>query len=388
MGAENQMSGYRILLINWRDIAHPEAGGAEVHAHEIFRRLAAAGNEVTFLTCAWPGCESEVEIDGIRSIRGGKNMTFNYAVPGLMKKLDVDRNFDIVIEDVNKIPFNTPKHTSLPRLILFHHLFGSTIFREASFPIAFYVWLWERMIPRFYRNEWVQVVSRDTRSELLELGFDAEKIQVVYNGIDSAQYSPPDDGAGRSAAEEPYILYMGRIKRYKRLELILEAFERAARFGLGNRTKLIFAGLGDDYKRLEKKASELGISHRVSFLGRVSEEQKTDLLRYALCVVNPSPKEGWGITNMEAAACGAPVVASRSPGLRESVRDGKTGYLFTPGDVAQFSARVVQIASDQALRERMSAAAREFALSVTWEEAARLTGEYIGKIVRQAPKRS
>ena len=382
------MSGYRILLINWRDIAHPEAGGAEVHAHEIFRRLAAAGNEVTFLTCAWPGCESEVEIDGIRSIRGGKNMTFNYAVPGLMKKLDVDNTFDIVIEDVNKIPFNTLKHTRLPRLILFHHLFGSTIFREASFPIALYVWLWERMIPRFYRDEWVQVVSQDTRNELVELGFDRERIEVVYNGIDSTQYTPPDDGGARTGAEEPYILYMGRIKRYKRLDLILEAFERAARFGLSNRTKLIFAGLGDDYPRLKKKAEELGIEPRVSFLGRVSEEQKIDLLRSAVCVVNPSPKEGWGITNMEAAACGTPVVASRSPGLRESVRDGKTGYLFTPGDVAQFSARIVQIAGDPAMRERMAAAARDFALSVTWEEAARLTGEYIGKIVKLGAKRS
>ena len=113
--------GYKILLINWRDIEHPEAGGAEVHAHEIFRRLAAAGHEVTFLTCAWPGCESEAEIDGIKIIRGGKNMTFNYAVPGLLKQLDADSNFDIVVEDVNKIPFRTPKYTRLPRLIQLCH---------------------------------------------------------------------------------------------------------------------------------------------------------------------------------------------------------------------------------------------------------------------------
>jgi glycosyltransferase involved in cell wall biosynthesis len=315
-------------------------------------------------------------------------MTFNYAVPGLMKRLDVERSFDIVVEDVNKIPFRTPKLTSLPRLILFHHLFGNTIFREAAFPVALYVWLWERMIPRFYRNEWVQVVSQDTRSELLESGFDPERTKVVYNGIDSERYTPPDHDNERSGAEEPYILYMGRIKRYKRLDLILDAFARAIHSGLESNVKLIFAGAGDDYPRLEKRAGQLDIARRVSFLGRVSEERKTDLLRHAVCVVNPSPKEGWGITNMEAAACGTPVVASRSPGLRESVRDQRTGYLFTPGDVAQFSARIVQIAGDSDLRGRMGAAAREFAESLTWDEAARLSGEYMEKIIQQEQKRS
>jgi glycosyltransferase involved in cell wall biosynthesis len=244
------------------------------------------------------------------------------------------------------------------------------------------------MIPRFYRNEWVQVVSQDTRSELVEMGFPEERIKVVYNGIDSGKYTPPEDVSVRSDAEEPYILYMGRIKRYKRLNLILDAFARAIHSGIEDRTKLIFAGAGDDYPRLEKRAAELEISQRVSFLGRVSEEQKTDLLRHAICVVNPSPKEGWGITNMEAAACGTPVVASRSPGLRESVRDQRTGYLFTPGDVAQFSARIVQICGDGELRARMGAAAREFAESLTWDEAARLTGEYMEKIIAQGKKRS
>ncbi len=380
--------GYKILLINWRDIAHPEAGGAEVHAHEIFTRLAAAGHEVTFLTCAWPGCESETEIDGLRIIRGGKNMTFNYSVPELMRKLDVEKKFDIVVEDVNKIPFRTPKHTRLPRLILFHHLFGATIFREAVFPVALYVWLWEQMIPRFYRDEWVQVVSRDTKGELVDIGFAPERIKVVYNGIDSNLYSPSGHGAGSAPSEEPYLLYMGRVKRYKRLDLILEAFARAIRGGLQDGTRLIFAGAGDDYPRLLKRAAKLGIADRTSFLGRVTQEHKIDLLRHALCVVNSSPKEGWGITNMEASACGTPVVASRSPGLRESVRDGRSGYLFTPGDVAQFSARIVQLATDPIVRRRMGEGAREFAESLTWQEAARLTGEYITQIIRRSPGRS
>ncbi|HLA39366.1 MAG TPA: glycosyltransferase family 4 protein [Candidatus Glassbacteria bacterium] len=371
---------YRILLINWRDIQHPEAGGAEVHAHEIFRRLASRGHEVTFLTCAWPGCEPRAQIDGIRVVRGGKNATFNYAVPRLAGALEFEKNFDIVVEDLNKIPLLTPRFVRIPRLILVHHLFGATIFREAVFPVAAYVWLWEQLIPFFYKREWVQSVSQDTTDELAAKGFSREKIRIVYNGIDCSRYTPGPAEA-RADGEERYLLYMGRIKRYKRLDLILEAFQRAGRMGLPADIRLVFAGAGDDYPRLQKRAEKLAITGRTSFRGRVSEEEKINLLRGAVCVVNPSPKEGWGITNMEAAACGTPVVASRSPGLRESVRDGRTGFLFTPGDVAQFSARIVQVAADQRLRIRLSAEARRFAETLTWNESAQRTEQYISHII-------
>ncbi|MEA1996495.1 MAG: glycosyltransferase, partial [Gemmatimonadota bacterium] len=117
--------GYNILLINWRDIAHPEAGGAEVHAHEIFSRIVRLGHRVTWLCATWPGCEPEAEIDGIEILRRGRNMTFNFAVPGILRGELASRKFDIIVDDENKIPFCTPRLSPLPRLILFHHLFGA-----------------------------------------------------------------------------------------------------------------------------------------------------------------------------------------------------------------------------------------------------------------------
>jgi len=373
--------GYNILLVNWRDIDHPEAGGAEVHAHEIFRRLAAMGHGVNFLTAAWPGCEPEATIDGIQVRRVGRNMTFNYTAARMLRS-ELSAGFDILVEDVNKIPFCGPWVSKLPRLILFHHLFGRTIFREASPPIAAYVYLWERMIPFIYRSEHVQAVSQDTAGELIAMGFDRKKIRIVYNAVDSAVCTPAP--AGENAPfENPYILYLGRVKRYKRLDLILEAFSIAARSGLDPGVRLVFAGGGDDYPRLEKRAAALGIAHRCTFSGRVSEERKIALLRHALVVVNSSPKEGWGITNLEAAACGIPVVASRSPGLRESVRDGVGGYLFTPGDIQGFAGKLVAIAGDPQLRAKLGAGAREFALNFSWDKSAGQTLEYISDIVEK-----
>lgn len=374
--------GYRILLINWRDIEHPEAGGAEVHAHEIFRRIASSGHQVSFLCCAWPGCEKQVTLDGIRVIRAGRNFTFNYSVPGLVRNLLASDGFDIIVEDVNKIPFWTSRITKLPKLILFHHLFGNTIFRETSPPVAAYVYLWERLIPLIYRREWVQVVSQDTAAELAGMGFAKDRIRVVYNGIDCTRYTPAPD-LEELTAEKPYLLYMGRIKRYKRLELILKAFSWAAGHGLDRRTRLVFAGGGDDYPRLKAGAGRLGIQDRTNFLGRVSEEVKIDLLQHALCVLNSSPKEGWGITNMEASACGTPVIASRSPGLRESVKDGESGFLFNPGDIADFGSQIIRVVSDPQLRGKLSQGARRFAETFSWDDSAQKTLTYIEDILEK-----
>ncbi|MEA1996183.1 MAG: glycosyltransferase, partial [Gemmatimonadota bacterium] len=212
-----------------------------------------------------------------------------------------------------------------------------------------------------------------------------ERIRTVYNGVDSSSFSPvaAGDGSSSSPQDAPYILYMGRIKRYKRLELILEGFSHARQEGLSRGIRLVIAGAGDDSPRLEARAVKLGISDITSFPGRVSEKEKVRLMQHALAVVNPSPKEGWGITNIEAQACGTPVIASRSPGLRESVRDGVTGFLFAPGDVEDLAARILQVAHDETLRDKLGRAAREFAMGFTWDEAAESTLRYIEDILEK-----
>ena len=90
-----------------------------------------------------------------------------------------------------------------------------------------------------------------------------------------------------------------------------------------------------------------------------------------------SPKEGWGITNLEAAACGTPVVASNSPGIRESVRDGETGFLVPHGDTAAMAVALWRIAGSPVLVRTLGANARTFAESFTWERAALETESHL-----------
>ena len=134
--------------------------------------------------------------------------------------------------------------------------------------------------------------------------------------------------------------------------------------------RLEVAGSGDDAPRLEAVARGLGLSDRVRFLGRVSEEEKISLYRRASVALNSSLKEGWGLTSIEANGCGTPVVASDVPGLCDSVRDGQTGFLVPFGDAQAMADRIGRILGDRDLAARLQSASLEWARSHTWDAVA------------------
>jgi glycosyltransferase involved in cell wall biosynthesis len=145
--------------------------------------------------------------------------------------------------------------------------------------------------------------------------------------------------------------------------------------------RLDIAGAGEDRPRLERLVQDLGVGDGVRFLGRVSDEEKLSLLRSRWANIFPSCKEGWGITNVEAAACGTPSVASDSPGLRDSVRDGETGYLVRHGDPGALAARMLELASEPSLVEQLGRRARQFAEGLSWERAAEETERWIRTMI-------
>src|SRR6185369_9671296 len=139
--------------------------------------------------------------------------------------------------------------------------------------------------------------------------------------------------------------YLGRLKRYKGVHFVIRAF---AACGAPDAV-LEIAGAGDYRPALEALARSLDLGDRVRFLGRISESEKLSLLRRAWALAFASPKEGWGITNLEAAACATPVVASNSPGIRESVRDGETGFLVPHGDIGAMANAMRRLATSRKL---------------------------------------
>jgi glycosyltransferase involved in cell wall biosynthesis len=371
----------RILLVNWNDRENPHAGGAEVHLHEIFGRLArggGGGHAIDLVASGWPGAAPEAVVDGMHVRRAGGRYSFAIHARPLVRRLLARHAYDVVVEDINKLPLFLPSLTRLPFVAVVPHLFGTTAFAEASWPMAAAVWAAEKAIPRAYRRAAFHVISDSTRDDLVARGIPAERITVIYPGVDATWYTP-DPASPRAAI--PTFLYVGRLKRYKGVDTALRAFAAARR----TEPALAFeiAGQGDDRPRLERLAAALGLGAAVRFRGFVAEGDKRELLRRAWAVVFPSPKEGWGISNVEAAACGTPAIASDSPGLRESVRHGATGYLVPHGDVAALAERMLALARDPALVARLGEGARAFAATLSWDAAAAATARHLDAVIRK-----
>ncbi|MDH3214714.1 MAG: glycosyltransferase family 4 protein [Candidatus Krumholzibacteria bacterium] len=355
----------RFVAVNWRDLRNPEAGGAEVHLHEILKRMAASGHEVTLFATGFPGGLERESYDGIDVIRKGSWYNANYVLPLQVRSFCARNTVDLVIEDINKIPFFLPALTKTRVLPVIPHLFGTTVYRETNFLLASYVFLWERLIPWVYRGCRFAVISPSTKSDLIARGIREDRIEVVLCGLDHAKYRRIE---GLDRYSDPTIIHFGRIRKYKSIDLVVRAFARI-KAEMPN-ARLLVVGDGPEKPHIVDFVDKLGLSESVRFLGVIKTEELVRLLNQVHVFLNASPKEGWGLTVVEANACGVPVVASDRPGLRDSVQEGETGYLVEYGDVAAFAERSLSLIRDTQKWHDMSAAATAWAKSLTWDRTA------------------
>ncbi len=355
----------RILVVNWQDRLNPQAGGAEIHLHEIFGRLARRGHEVTLLVSGFEGGAGLDEVDGMVVHRVGGRMTFGLHARRHFRRRLAQSRYHMVVEDLNKVPLFTPLWSPAPTVLLIHHLFGITAFQEASPPVALATWLLERPIPWVYRKVPVVAVSRSTAEDLRTRGLDPAQMAIVPNGVDLERYRPDPELA---PFQEPTVLYLGRLKRYKRVDLLIRAVARIREEGV--EARLLIAGRGDHERPLRDLTARLGVQKDVDFLGFVDEARKVELLRRSWIHALTSPKEGWGIANLEAAACGTPTVASDSPGLRDSVLNGRTGRLVPHENLEALTEELRRLLLNRTEREEMGREARRFAEGFSWDGAA------------------
>jgi len=366
-----------ILVVNWQDITNPQGGGAEVHFHEIFRRVAARGHRVTLCCSSYPGAPAREERDGIEILRTGSRSLFNFQFPSQYRALARERRFDVVVEDLNKIPFFTPRFVTSPLAGIAHHMFGSSIFQETNPLAASYVYFSEKIALRCYRDRIpFMVVSPSTKEEFLRAGFREERLEVIHNCVDHERYRA--DLSRKSA--EPLIGYFGRLKKYKSVEHFLAAVAPVAKEN--PRLTVVVMGGGDDRPRLERITGELGIAPSVKFTGFLPEQEVVrELQRWWFCVM-PSSKEGWGLTVVEANACGTPAIASNVPGLRDAVREGETGLLYPYGDTDALEGSIRRLLGDEELRQRMTRDAILWAKSFSWDAAAERTIAFLERVIR------
>jgi glycosyltransferase involved in cell wall biosynthesis len=356
----------KILALNWNDLRNPYGGGAEVHLEELLRRLVSYGHEVTLFCSGWTDCVAEETIEGVHIIRRGNRFNFNLIAPWHLRALVKRQQFDLLIEDINKIPFYTPAYLNLKTLVVIPHLFATTVFQEINFVLGTYIYLFERPLVSVYRGRHFNVISESTADDMVARGVPRKDISVIHCGIDRKTYSY--DASVRKY-DRPTILYLGRIKKYKSIQHLILAFKQVKE-RIGD-ARLMIVGSGDYLPQLKQLAAAIGVQKDVEFPGYVSLSEKVERMRRAHVSVLPSLKEGWGLTNIEANSVGTAVVAANSQGLRDSVQDGVTGFLYEHGNVDQLAQKLLSILEDRSLREKLERGGMAWAEKFNWDDAAR-----------------
>ncbi|MCI4317097.1 MAG: glycosyltransferase family 4 protein [Thermoplasmata archaeon] len=352
-----------VLWLNQLDPGHPWAGGAERHIEEVGRRLVARGHRVTVVAESFEGLSPETDLFGMKILRPVPRGLLHAWVLSNARRLVEDHSVDIVVGDLSKIvPWGRKSLGGAPLVSVFRHFSGQTIFTEAPFPAAPILWAVERLVPTFLRRSEIVTESRATASILNDLGAHGAEISRIPPGVDAARFSP--EPSARSPT--PLIAYVGRLKRYKRLEHALRAFSLVR--ATSPQSEFHIAGGGSDHDRLVERARALGLSESVRFLGSLSVAEIVQLYRRAWVHVQPSCAEGWGLTALESMACGTPVVAFAAVSLPETVGPLCADLLAADGDVRSLADAMVRgLARPERLDPMAAQRLAQYAAGFSWD---------------------
>lgn len=359
---QKKKSGLRILIYNWRDRKHVWAGGAEVYIDELSKQWVKGENTVVMF-CGNDGRSARDEtIDGIRIIRRGG--FFTVYLWGMLYFIFKFRGcFDLIIDSENGIPFFTPLFSRKPVLLLIHHVHQEIFIEHLKFPLSYIARFIEgNIMPFIYRNKTVITVSESSKKEIVKAGIaNEDRIQIINPGITPVvtHYQKTD---------YPTIIYLGRLKAYKNIDIAIRAFYQLKK--KIKRARFWIVGEGDSFTELRDLTIKLGLEKSIFFHGKVSDEEKIRLLSQSWVAVQPSQVEGWGITVIEANACQTPVVASNTNGLKDSVIDHKTGLLVRIRDTKEFAKALSKIIKNNMFRESISKEAFLWSKKFHWEASA------------------
>ncbi len=345
-----------VVLLNWRDTAHPQGGGSERYVEHVAFGLADRGYRVTICCSTYAGAAADETVRGVRFRRRGNDLTVYWYALRFVAAVSAD----LVVDVQNGLPFLSRLVTRSPVVVLVHHLHREQ-WRIVFGPIVGRIgwWIESWLAPRIYRRCRYVTVSQATRLGLAGVGVAESRTEVIHNGLDAV---PPGCLPARSAA--PLLVAVSRLAPHKRLEHAIEVVARLRHRWPGLRLELI--GQGPWHDSLAEYAAARGVSDAVTLHGWVDEPGKHAALARAWVHLCPSVKEGWGLVVIEAAAHGVPTVAYRSAGgVVESVRHADTGLLVD--DLDHFVAAVESLLASPSLRDTMASACVARAAECSWD---------------------
>jgi glycosyltransferase involved in cell wall biosynthesis len=360
------MAHLKILWFNWRCWLNPAMGGAEVFTREVASRWVKNGNDLTLFTSTFAGCKKEEVSEGVTIIRsGGRFNVYNQA----KKFYDCyfkNQHFDVVIDEINTRPFFCPKYVRNGETViaLIHQLAKEFWFYEVPFPASYIgYYLLEDYWLKQYANMPTFTVSKSTSDDLLNLGF--KNITILPEGLN---FDPLIDLPVKET--KPIMAFSGRLKRAKRPDHAIEAFKLLKK--RIPQSELWIFGDGPYRKKLEVIAGP-----DVRFFGNLPTANRLELIKSCWILLVPGVREGWGLNVTEANALGTPAVAYDVPGLRDSIKNGKTGLLVKAGDITSLANAAISLSNNPVELQSLSYNALNYSKSFKWDNTA---NEFMNKI--------
>jgi glycosyltransferase involved in cell wall biosynthesis len=372
----------RLLILNWRDPHHPKAGGAETLTFEWAQGWRTAGLEVTWFANEFPGSVPEIWQDGIRIVRRGGPYTQSLHA----RKFDRREGpFDLVVEEINTLPFLSCLWAIGRSVLLMHQLAREVWFYEAPWGLSWLGYLAEPLYLRLYRRQPAMVLSPSTRTDLEHLGFDTNRIGLLAGAsdavVDAALPRPR-----RTSGDFSYI-YVGRLAASKRVHDIIAAFATASRVlglqGIRIRLWIVGTGLPSYERRLRSLVQRLDLGETVQFRGWVNKWWLDDKLSSCDVLVMASVREGWGLVVTEANSIGIPAIGYPVHGLRDSIQHGITGLVSTAQNPTSLSREMVKLASSPDLLDRLAEASLKDAALRDWSSSRRRAVEALARAASQ-----
>jgi 1,2-diacylglycerol 3-alpha-glucosyltransferase len=313
---------------------HPRVGGVETHVRELAQGLAEAGDHVTVLTHEVPGSASVDWVGPVEVLRFPLTVkSHNYPLSlQLFRYLRSHRsNFDLVhMHSYHTLVGHAAVGVGLPLVFTPHyHGTGHTPFRAQLHR------LYRPAGARLFRAaDAIICVSTSERGQVVaDFPAVAGKVVTIPNGT---HRPAPVPVSGVPGADRPVVLTVGRLERYKNIDLIIDAFQ-----ALPSPASLVVVGDGPDRPRLERHTRTGQDRWPVIFTGKISDTQLGGLLAQASVVTSASDHEAFGLTLAEGLAAGARVVASAIPAhaeIAELAGADAPVVLVDPRDTGQFSA--------------------------------------------------
>lgn len=378
------MKKITILALSWRDIRSPKAGGAEVHTHEMLSRADKSRYKICHFATRGKGQAAREEIGGVTYIRHGNAISVIFAAMRYYRKHR--DNIDFVIDQCNTHRFFTPLWVEQGKRIFYIHQLTKEIWDySAKFPLSKIGKALEESFLRLNRHDPVITVSESTRDELVERGYDKNKIKIIYNGV---PFRPWERDKWCRKEAEPTFIYAGRYSPYKGIDVAVRALAVVKKDYPGARLWII--GKKDneyveenlmpvcrDNNLSWEDAADGSPSGDIISWGYVSEEKKLELLSRSWALLFPSIREGWGIPVTEAGCVGTPCIAFDSPGIREAVDYGKAGYLCGENTAGGLARQMRRAVSDKMLYNAKRESAYQYSSRFQWDNAGSEFGRFV-----------